>query len=424
MVRGREIQPRAPSLERQDEQTGNAVASVLKALHHLVSFGRGHAAMQEEYFVAEGGGKVPLQPLAHIDELREDQGRIAFCEQLLHHFGQTRQLSRAAGERRLIPQKLRGMIADLLEFGESRENDALAPDALGGLERARGLFDDTLIERGLLRCQVAEHLHLHFCREILNDGNVGFEAPQDERRRQLLQLQRGPGISPFLNGEQKPPPEFSLVTEKAGVQEVHDGPQFADVVLDRRAREGDPVIGRQGSRGARLARSRVLDVLRLVENDSGPGDLFQQIEVAMHERISGDDERMARGLLREFLAACARQSMMDEDREAGSKARRLLPPVANHRCGADEQHRAVDAVGMVALKQHKSLDGLSEAHVVGQASAQSVLPKKSEPGETAHLIRPEGTLKPVGGGSSSKRVWPPSFPSSSLSQPSPRASSN
>src|SRR2546421_12408903 len=92
------------------------------------------------------------------------------------------------------------MIADLLEFGEGRENDALAPDAIGGLERARGLFDDTLIERGLLRCQVAEHLHLHFCREILYDGNVGFEAPQDERRRQLLQLQRGPGISPFLNG--------------------------------------------------------------------------------------------------------------------------------------------------------------------------------------------------------------------------------
>ena len=51
---------------------------------------------------------------------------------------------------------------------------------------------------------------------------------------------------------------------------------------------------------------------------------------------------------------------------------------------------------MVALKQRKSLDGLSEAHVVGQASAQSVLPKKSEPGETAHLIRPEGTLKTRG----------------------------
>src|SRR5207249_10963575 len=135
VVRGREIQPRAPSLERQDEQTGNAVASVLKALYHLVWLCRGHAAMQEECCVAEGGGKVPLQPLAHIDKLREDQGRIAFCEQLLHHFGQTRQLSRAAGERRLIPQKLRGMIADLLEFGESRENDALAPDALGGLER-------------------------------------------------------------------------------------------------------------------------------------------------------------------------------------------------------------------------------------------------------------------------------------------------
>ena len=118
--------------------------------------------MQEQHVFAEGGGKVILQPLAHIDELGEDQGAIAFREQFLHHFGQTRQLSRAARERRLIPQKLRGMIADLLQFGEGRENDALALDALGGLERARSLFDDAFVERSLLRCQIAEHLHLHF----------------------------------------------------------------------------------------------------------------------------------------------------------------------------------------------------------------------------------------------------------------------
>src|SRR5207237_7771415 len=49
--------------------------------------------------------------------------------------------------------------------------------------------------------------------------------------------------------------------------------------------------------------------------------------------------------------------------------------------------------GMLALQQRKSLDSLSEAHVVGQASAQPVLPKKSEPGETAHLIWPQSTLK-------------------------------
>jgi hypothetical protein len=33
------------------------------------------------------------------------------------------------------------MVADLLEFGERRENDAFAPDACGRLERTSGLFD-------------------------------------------------------------------------------------------------------------------------------------------------------------------------------------------------------------------------------------------------------------------------------------------
>jgi hypothetical protein len=70
--------------------------------------------MQEEHLFVRMSRKGGAQALAHIRELREDQGTVAFGEQFLHHFGQTRQLSRAAGKRRLIPQELRGMIADLL----------------------------------------------------------------------------------------------------------------------------------------------------------------------------------------------------------------------------------------------------------------------------------------------------------------------
>ena len=250
-----------------------------------------------------------------------------------------------------------------------------------------------LIERGLLRREVAEDLHLHFVRKILYHGSVRLEPPQDERRRQLPRSAARPRNRPSSEWGAETAPELGLVAEKAGVQEVHDGPQLTDVVLDRRARERDPVVGRS-ERAARDWRvSGILDVLRLVENDSGPRDLFQLIDIAMQERIAGDDERVARGLLDEFLAACARQSMMDEHRKLGSKTRRFLPPVADHRSGADQEHRAVDAVGAVAFEQRESLDGLSEAHIVGQTGAQSVLSKESEPGESAHLIRPQSALK-------------------------------
>jgi len=72
------------------------------------------------------------------------------------------------------------------------------------IERTRGLFDDALIERGLFRRQVAEDLHLHFFRQILYHGAVCLEPPQDERRSQFPQLQRGLGIGPLLNGGRNP----------------------------------------------------------------------------------------------------------------------------------------------------------------------------------------------------------------------------
>ncbi|MDQ1473195.1 MAG: hypothetical protein QOJ99_4675 [Bryobacterales bacterium] len=79
---------------------------------------------------------------------------------------------------------------------------------------------------------------------------------------------------------------------------------------------------------------------------------------------------MAHSLFREFLVARVRQSMMDEDRQAGSKACRFLPPVSIHGCWAHERSQAVDAVGAVTQEQREGLNGISEAHVLSKTGAQ------------------------------------------------------
>ena len=74
---------------------------------------------------------------------------------------------------------------------------------------------------------------------------VGLQPAQDERPGGLLQPCRCFVIPVGLDGIEVPALELRLGAQQAGVQELHDGPQVADVVFDRRAREGDAVVGGQ-----------------------------------------------------------------------------------------------------------------------------------------------------------------------------------
>ena len=92
------------------------VAVVLEALDHPVARSCAVAAVQEQHLAAEGLLQVALQHVAHLGELGEDQRAFARREHFLQHFGQPGQLAGAAGDRAIVAQELRRVVADLLQL--------------------------------------------------------------------------------------------------------------------------------------------------------------------------------------------------------------------------------------------------------------------------------------------------------------------
>ena len=78
--------------------------------------------------------------------------------------------------------------------------------------------------------------------------------------------------------------------EQARVDDVHDRPQLAEPVLDRRAGHRDPPPRAQPAQRTRALRRRVLDVLRLVEQQPVPVDERERLDVARRDVVGRDDD--------------------------------------------------------------------------------------------------------------------------------------
>ena len=61
--------------------------------------------------------------------------------------------------------------------------------------------------------------------------------------------------------------EDRAAAQHARVEELEDRPQIAQVVLDRRAAQGQAILGREQPAGLGDLRAGVLDRLRLVQDD-------------------------------------------------------------------------------------------------------------------------------------------------------------
>ena len=125
-----------------------------------------------------------------------------------------------------------------------------------------------LVERGLPAAESAIGLDLGLLREVGDDGAIGLEAPQDVGPHEIAQRSVGTGWAgcEALRVARK----LLLGAEQARQQEVEERPQVAEMVLDRRAGQGDARARGQLLGRPRLLRARVLDGLRFVEDDQVP----------------------------------------------------------------------------------------------------------------------------------------------------------
>ena len=129
--------------------------------------------------------------------------------------------------------------------------------------------------------------------------------------------------------------------QHAGVQEFDQRPQLAQMVLDRRAGQREAMVAAQQPRRLRRFGVRVLDRLRLVEDDVVRLDLAQEGGVLPQHAVGRDQEVDAREPVSQGgRARGALGADVGEDAQLRGEARRLLLPVPDQRLRHHDDRRA------------------------------------------------------------------------------------
>ena len=214
---------------------------------------------------------------------------------------------------------------------------------------------------------------LHLGRDVR--GDMTLEAAQDERGDLAPDLaERDGGVA------EHEALESGALAEQSGHQEAEDRPQVRGSVLEGRARDRDPVVGLEREARLRGLRLGVLDGLGFVEHRVAETGLREQFGMTTQLRVAGDPETGA-GILDEIILG-------REDGRPGAEFRvETLDLAEPHRDDA----RRTDDEGTLAdgtrREQGEHLDGLAEAHLVGQQRMGAQFAKPAEPGDAFGLVR-------------------------------------
>ena len=290
------------------------------------------------------------------------------------------------------------MVADLLEAQERREDGPAPLDALALVERARQVVDGTLVERGLGAGERAERRHLGLVGEIGDDASVGLEATQDVGPHERAKGRVALGLA--LGHATGRAPELPGAPEQPGGEEVEERPEIAETVLHRRAGEREPHAPAQTLGQPGLPRAGILDGLRLVEHHEPHSR--SRSHGTRPERAVGGEHRVGRVDLLGAPSPRARPRPWRRRarRRAASpgEALGLGRPVGEQRAGHDEEGGRRPRASPPEEQEREHLEGLAEAHVVGEADAQAELvrPTRATARPTRWYGRSEARSSPPG----------------------------
>ena len=181
-------------------------------------------------------------------------------------------------------------------------------------------------------------------------------------------------------------------------------PQVGQAVLHWRAGQRDAGSGGELPDRAALPRRWIPDGLGFVQDHQPPGHLRQPGLPHQHG-VRGDDKiglgqmRLGRGRDVRQTPAIRHRRVQEAQLERRRKARRLVAPVSQERRRNHEKRRCsrpLGAVATLAQQQCQHLDGLPEAHVVGEASAEAQPRQKTQPAQSLVLIGPQRALQGIG----------------------------
>ena len=210
--------------------------------------------------------------------------------------------------------------------------------------------------------------------------HISLEPSEDEGPDPLSEVSRSPAVS-TADGLGVSLVEVAPSAEESRIDEVHLTPKLIQSVLHGGACQGDAEVGADAECGLRDLALRILDGLGLVEDHHVPLDLLEQLSITAEQGVCGDRQVGV-------LVQLALRAMVDVYREVGAEPVGLCSPIVQHAPGSDDQGLSLD--------HRQGLDGLSQAHIVGQHSANPGLTKEVQPGDSFGLVGPQVAGEPLG----------------------------
>ena len=128
-----------------------------------------------------------------------------------------------------------------------------------------------------------------------------------------------------------------LVAEIVGLHEIYDAPEVEHPVLDRRAGQGQLVVGLELLDRLGHLRAGVLDELRLIEHDGTEGELGQLVEITPKDGVVRNHDVVVRDSFAKVVPRLA--ALQDQHLHAGCKPFRFTTPIVQNRGRADNQSR-------------------------------------------------------------------------------------
>ena len=312
-----------------------------------------------------------------VGELTEHQSAMMVLFQLLHQFQQLLQFGAGQFEFRRNQARMAGGPAQSGEFGQHVETLALFGDAALG-QALDGLASDCGQQGGFFgagfdgdddlgtRWQLVQYLRLQAAQQ---------KGPDQPAQGVALGRARIP-----LQGGDETLGEAVLAAEQSWVEDAHQAPELAQMVFDRGAGGGDTGIGLDPSHRQRSLRLGILYRLGFVEHQRGKTDFGEGLDIDGQQAVTDQQHRTGRESI-EGSAAIA--VAVGDDLQRRRKSIQFIAPVADHGGGGHDQRRALGC----SCRQHcQCLDGLAQAHVVGQAGAAAPIRQTHHPAIAVKLI--------------------------------------
>ena len=159
------------------------------------------------------------------------------------------------------------------------------------------------------------------------------------------------------------------------------------MVFHRRAGQAQTLTRSQGASRLRHVRSRILDHLRLIEDDDRVVEAQERLAVEHERLITRDHDICAIDTGEQMLAV---GSMDDECKQIGCESADLFAPIAEHAHGRHDERRLRESPLLLLHQQVcKCLHRLAQAHVVGKDAAEARTAQELQPSQTLLLIRPQ-----------------------------------